>query len=111
MSEVKALHTKNYKKVYFVSNDPSFLYNIRTSLPISPYLYQKTKDHPYSKTILNMETKYDNFEKLQLTDDLKNRSLFLIQQNELTSYHDLIDRLDLKGSITINSVTYNVYKN
>lgn len=111
LSEVKALHTKNYKKVYFVSNDPSFLYNIRTSLPISPYLYQKTKDHPYSKTILNMETKYDNFEKLQLTDDLKNRSLFLIQQNELTSYHDLIDRLDLKGSITINSVTYNVYKN
>ncbi|MFC2666527.1 MAG: hypothetical protein ACFNYH_00605, partial [Limosilactobacillus fermentum] len=106
---LKTLETNNYKKVYFTSSQGDFLLMVRDFLPVSPYKYQATKDHPYSKTILAVSSKYDNFETLTPETKVKSNSLILVDQSLLPQVQGMLGKDKYQKTVTINNIKYNVY--
>lgn len=107
---VQSLDTKKYDRVYFDSDNGDFLYFIRFCLPISPYEYQKTKDNPYSKTLLGTTKHYDNFEKIGEEKCLKSNSLIILEKYKNESYGELLNTLEPIASFTFSSQQYDVYR-
>ena len=106
---LKTLETNDYKKVYFTSSQGDFLLMVRDFLPVSPYKYQATKDHPYSKTILAVSSKYDNFETLTPETKVKSNSLILVDQSQLPQVQGMLGNDKYQKTVTINNIKYNVY--
>ncbi len=112
-----ALEADARDRVYFVSDQTFFLYQMRFYLPVSPYEFQETKDHPYSETEFWMADSYSNFRRLpppEETDtadmDTADNTLYLIQEAYLEEYRGLLASLDEKPSLVLNGVCYHVYE-
>ncbi len=106
---VQSLHTKQYKKIYFDSDDGYFLYFIRFCLPISPYEYQETRDNPYSKTLLGTSNHYDNFERIG-EGSIMDNSLIIIESCKIENYKDLLSETEEVSRFTFNSQQYSIYQ-
>lgn len=106
---LQSLDTEKYAAVYFVSDSDNFLYFIRFCLPISPYEYQATRDHPYSKTQLGTSDHYANFERIGDTADIDSNTLFIIENSHAGNYAELLEESTLMTSFMFDSQLYDVY--
>ena len=105
------LHLKQYKKIYFISQDSQFLLAIRFFDPASPYQFQKTKDHPYVKGNFPQD-KYLNFQRVMPNTDLnlQDNSLILVDQNDLINFKKTGEKYKFKKAIELKWVKYYVYE-
>ncbi|MFT9005681.1 MAG: hypothetical protein ABF991_13395 [Liquorilactobacillus hordei] len=110
ISEVKKLDLLSYKRVFFASDDPNFVYEMRFILPVSPYEFQKTKDNPYSKKDLATKNKYANFVALPPDSKINIDTIIIIQQGKEKQFSTMLNKMKLHNTFTINSLNYNVYK-
>lgn len=108
-SVLKSLKAFNFKKVYYISDDPNFVIMVRDFLPISPYEYQKTKDNPYSTKILMSYTNYANFEPLVLGSNLQKKSMLFIEDNKTEQYSGILNKAEYVKTVTIDYRNYNIY--
>lgn len=104
------LSTANYRnnyrkeKVYFQTNDPSFLTVVRDASHVSPTKFQSSKDHPYSQNDLAPQTKFLNYR------IIKHNTVF--RQNDYLITNHMVKSAKLRqvAEIQVNGVNYWVYK-
>jgi 4-amino-4-deoxy-L-arabinose transferase-like glycosyltransferase len=111
VKEVQTLQTDNYSKVYFDSDYSPFLYFVRTAHPISPYQFQKTKDHPYSKKELWVSDHYSNFERLKNQTILSNHALIIIESSRIENNLKYLNNANRIASFSLSNQEYMVYRN
>ena len=104
------MNTHRYKKVYFASDSEFFMYALRVAAPVSPYEFQKTKDHPYSKVNLGMDTKYSNFERLSDDSNIVNNSLIILPKEKVSEYDDLLKGRNNIDTFIFDSTEYLIYR-
>lgn len=105
---LQGLDAEQYTRVYFDSDNDQFLYFVRFCLPVSPYEYQETRDHPYSKTELGTVDHYANFERIGTT--VEEHSLLIIEQSLSGNYEDLIKERTILQQFTFSGQEYDVYQ-
>lgn len=110
LNKITSMNTHRYKKVYFVSDSEFFMYVLRVAAPVSPYEFQKTKDHPYSKVNLGMDTKYSNFERLSDDSNIVNNSLIILPKEKVSEYDDLLKGRNNIDTFIFDSTEYLIYR-
>lgn len=106
---LQSLGTEKYTAVYFDSDSENFLYFVRFCLQVSPYEYQETRDHPYSKTQLGTSDHYANFDRIGDTVDIDSNSLFIVENSHAGNYAELLRESTLITSFIFDSQQYDVY--
>lgn len=109
VAALQSLHTDQYSKVYFDSKNENFLYFVRFSLPVSPYEYQETRDHPYSKTELGTKEHYVNFERISEGVKTDSDALFIVERSLSDNYSSLTEGKEPAESFVLRSEEYDVY--
>lgn len=109
VSVLQSLHTDQYKKVYFDSDNGDFLYFIRFCLPVSPYEYQETRDNPYSKTELGTSDHYANFERVG-DSAIEKGSLFIVENSLSGNYAEKLEGKSPVCSFVYVYQQYDVYE-
>ena len=110
LNKITSMNTHRYKKVYFASDSDFFMYALRVAAPVSPYEFQKTKDHPYSKVNLGMDTKYSNFERLSDDSNIVNNSLIILPKEKVSEYDDLLKGRNNIDTFIFDSTEYLIYR-
>lgn len=94
------------QNIYIQSTDPLLMLTIRDFNPCSPYVYQSTKDHPYSRKKLPALNKYKNYYRVLKIQKYKKGSLILTSEDKTSlPGSQLIDK-----HIAIGSSYYNVFE-
>lgn len=102
IESIANLGTDGYNKVYFASDQHRFPFKLRFAVPVSPYEFQRTKDEPFSETVLDTEVHYSNFEKIDNNTEFQPDSLYLIQDTLAGDYSNIVKNYEKKGSIIID---------
>ena len=110
LNKITSMNTHRYKKVYFASDSEFFMYALRVAAPVSPYEFQKTKDHPYSKVNLGMDTKYSNFERLSDDSNIVNNSLIILPKEKVSEYDNKLKGRNNIDTFIFDSTEYLIYR-
>lgn len=96
--------SKKSGTIYFQTNDQSFLTVVRNATKVSPMTFQKSKDHPYSRTYLAPQLHFLNYQALQADDKFKREDRLVTNQHQLQRGWKIV------REIQVNGVNYWVYK-
>lgn len=86
-------------KVYFDTPDKNFLLIVRDFSNKSPYLFQKTKDHPYSTKYLMAYEKYDRYKKLSEKEKLTSGNYLVTNQMNFSKEYKRVGKPFFLGNI------------
>ena len=101
----------DYPKVYFTSEQGDFIWFVRFAIPISPYEFQKTKDHPYSEKDdeIGSYKCYRNFERITSDSECEEGAVYLIQDKDAETLDSVLSGREQHSELLLNGLKYYLY--
>ena len=110
IKNLSEFNTRDYSKVYFVTDQSGFLLMLRFAKPVSPYEFQETKDEPFSQTKLDTDDNYSIFTRFKDGMVMESNSLIMIQDTLLDDNDSILKGTDKVGVISINDNDFYIYE-
>ena len=114
LSGIRSLDANKHNKVYLEISDPNLIYILRVADPKSPYIFQKTKDHPYSTKYIEAKKTYSNYVRIKgLSNEKKysKNSVFVLKDDFNNRQYVKKHKLKYVREITFEKVKYSVFVN
>lgn len=106
---INKIKQQKAKRIYFDGLDHYYT-TIRFYAPLSPYEWQKQKDHPFSKKILTTANHYGKFYSIPTKINTKN-SILVVRDDHRSMYGKLYSSYNHAESITFSGAGFTLYYN